>query len=302
MAVLPVRTIIYPAALDGQENGKLPDSILVDTPGQAGGPTVRLLEPAARAWRALCAAALKEGHVLKATSLVDSYRPYEVQERIFLQRFTTSPVSSTRRYWRGQWWYLKPGYALAAVPGTSNHGRALAVDAGEERDGDTGTESIDDATVAWLVANEERFGFSHEVPSEPWHIRYFAGDTVPPAVIAWERAAPTPGDDDDMTPDQAEQLKEAAMQVNRIATVLGIDDLKAPLPEGLSRNLAARLDDLHQELGAGREGLSGNALARLDRVWALVTAAAVAPTSLTDADLADVAKAVADEQARRLTP
>lgn len=301
--ILPVRTITYPAALDGQENGKLPDSILVDTPGQAGGPTVRLLRPAARSWRALCAAALKAGHVLKATSLVDSYRPYDVQERIFLQRFTTTPVSSTRRWWRSQWWYLKPGYALAAVPGTSNHGRALAVDAGEERDGDTGTESIGDATVAWLVANEERFGFSHEVPSEPWHIHYFAGDVVPSAVIAWEQShGTTPPEDDDMTPDQAEQLKEAAMRINRIATVLGIADLSAPLPDGLSRNAAARIDDLHHELGAGREGLSGNALARLDRVWALVTAAAVAPTSLTDQDLADVAAAVADEQARRLTP
>ena len=30
------------------------------------------------------------------------------------------------------------------------------------------------------------FGFSWEVvPEEPWHIRYTAGDNVPPAVQAW---------------------------------------------------------------------------------------------------------------------
>lgn len=193
----PVVPIKRSSLLNGQTNGRLTSDIMLNTPGQAGGPVVRLVKPAARAWRAMAAAALLEGHVLKATSLVDSYRPYDVQERIFLQRFTTTNNgSSVRRFWRGQWWYLRPGFALAAVPGTSNHGWAQAVDTGEEKDGDTGTESLDNATLGWLLANEERFGWSHEVQSERWHLRYFAGDNIPQAVLDYESsvspAPPTP--------------------------------------------------------------------------------------------------------------
>lgn len=189
----PVRTVVVPSVLNGQSNGKLPASILVATPGQSGGPTVLLVEPAARAWRALCAAAKQAGHTLKISGPSSAYRTYAVQETLFRQRFTTSPVSQTKRLWLGQTWYLRPGYALAAVPGTSNHGRGLAVDTGVELDGDSGTESIDAPTLNWLLANEERFGFSHEVQSEPWHIRYFTGDRIPQAVLDFERSTtPTP--------------------------------------------------------------------------------------------------------------
>lgn len=200
----PVRTVSLPAALRGQANGKLPASILVPTAGQGpSAPTVLLVGPAARAWRALTAAARSAGHVLRISGPASAYRTYAEQERIFRERFSRFPVSLTRRSWLGRWWWLKRGYALAAVPGTSNHGWALAVDTGEERDGDSGTENIDAATLSWLLANEQRFGFSHEVQSEPWHLRYFAGDSIPAAVLAYERglAPPAPpkpptGDDE----------------------------------------------------------------------------------------------------------
>lgn len=184
----PVRTVDKPAVLAGQVNGKLDPAILVATPGQAGGPVVLLVEPAGRAWRALCAAALAAGFVLKATSASDSYRSYDNQDRIFLARFTTvRPAGSTiMRSWHGKTWWLKPGCALAAIPGTSNHGLALAVDTGEELDGDAGTEHLDDATLAWLLAHELDYGWSHEVQSEPWHLRYFTGDAIPAAVLAYE--------------------------------------------------------------------------------------------------------------------
>jgi len=40
-----------------------------------------------------------------------------------------------------------------------------------------------------LAANATKFGFSWEVlPSEPWHLRYVAGDNVPEAVKAWKAA------------------------------------------------------------------------------------------------------------------
>lgn len=185
----PVRPVIEPAVLRGQPNGELPRSILMATPGQAGGPVVFLVAPAARAWRALAAAALDAGHVLKLSGTASGYRTLAQQVVLFEQRFTTTPNGSrTTRRWNGRTWYLRPGMALAAVPGTSNHGRGLAVDTGEERDGDTGTESIDADTVKWLVKNEERFGWSHEVQSEPWHLRYWAGDQIPAAVLEYEES------------------------------------------------------------------------------------------------------------------
>lgn len=184
---LPKARISYPSVLTGKKNGMLPDSILLDTPGQAGGPTVRLVEPAARAWRALTAAALKDGHVLRASSLMDSYRPYAVQERIFRERYsTTYRRGASRRLWQGRYWYQRPGTAAAAVPGSSNHGLALAVDCGEERDQDPGGESFDRDTLNWMLANAAKFGWSWELDSEPWHIRYVAGDKIPSAVLLYE--------------------------------------------------------------------------------------------------------------------
>lgn len=192
----PVRAVTEPSVLAGTSNGQLPASILVATPGQADGATVTLVEPAARAWRALCAAAKAAGHTLKTGWPSSSYRTYAEQERIFRERFTTTYLAGRPvRTWQGRKWYLKPGMALAAVPGTSNHGRALAVDTGEERDYDAGTESLDDPTLNWLIANEQRFGFSHEVQSEPWHLHYFAGDRIPQAVLDYEpsqHTAPEP--------------------------------------------------------------------------------------------------------------
>lgn len=183
MATLPIREVKRPAILARQSNGKLSDAILDDTVGQ--GPTVRLVLPAARAWRALSAAALAGGHILKATSLYDSYRPYEVQEAIFRTRYRRVGWDSGL-WWDDSYWVKLDGFAAAAIPGTSNHGWGLAVDIGEEKDGDSGVESIDEATVLWLVANADRFGFSGELQSEPWHWRYFAGDAIPAAVLDYE--------------------------------------------------------------------------------------------------------------------
>jgi hypothetical protein len=183
----PVHAVTRPAVLAGQHNGRLDEDILVTVPGQDGGPEVRLVPPAARAWRALCAAALAAGHTLKSTGGPDSYRPFDVQKKIFLERYTKTVLPGRpSKVWKGDRYYQKPKTAEAAVPGTSNHGWGLAVDTGEERDHDSGTERLSKKGLAWLVANEETYGFSHEVQSEPWHIRYFAGDHAPAAVVEAE--------------------------------------------------------------------------------------------------------------------
>jgi D-alanyl-D-alanine carboxypeptidase len=212
----PIRKVRRPAVLQGRSNGKLPAAILVEVPGQARGPRVALVEPAARAWIALTAAAKAAGFILKATSVADSYRPYAVQERLFRQRYTTTVLTGrSSRVWNGRRWYLKPGMAKAAVPGTSNHGLGLAVDTGQERDSDIGTEEMSGPALRWLIRNEESFGFSHELQDESWHIHYFAGDKIPAAVLAFEggggsglsmHADPVPGagdtEEDIVTPQQ----------------------------------------------------------------------------------------------------
>src|SRR5215217_448757 len=190
---LPKRDIHYPAVLDGlhKKSGRIPEAILVSVPGQASGPLVRLVEPAVRAWTALCAAAREAGFILKATSRNDSYRPYSIQKSMFEDRYTKDFLPGRpHKTWNDKTWYLKEGEAEAAVPGTSNHGLGLAVDTGEERDQDSGAEELRTKTLRWLVANEERFGFSHET-SERWHIHYFAGDAIPAAVLAYEQQGGT---------------------------------------------------------------------------------------------------------------
>ena len=159
----PVRNVVVPSALSGQANGRLTPGVLKATQGQAGGPTVELVEPAARAWRALCAEAKNAGHILKISGPSSAYRTYAVQELIFRQRYTTTNNGTPGRLWEGRYWYKKPGVAAAAVPGTSNHGWGLACDVGEERDGDWGTESLDQGTLGWLARNAERFGWSWEI-------------------------------------------------------------------------------------------------------------------------------------------
>lgn len=184
---LPMRDVTLPAAVHGQANGRLPDALLVDTPGQAGGPVVRLVASAAEAWRALCATAHTAAHTLTATSTVDSYRPYAVQENTFRARYTTTVLSGRPSVvWQGQRWYQRPGTAAAAVPGTSNHGLGLAIDIANVN-----------TSLDWLTANAGRFGWSWELASEPWHIHYWAGDATPAAVLAYQHG-PAPRKDQPM--------------------------------------------------------------------------------------------------------
>lgn len=203
------RSIVKSSLLNGQLNGRIATSILVTVPPLpgVGGANVRLIRPAARGYCALRGTGFALGHKLKPTSASDSFRTYAIQLSIFNQRWQTGYIAGrpTAR-WQGKTWYLKKGMAICAVPGTSNHGWAAAVDTGEERDVDDAAEGLDNATLSWLLANEEKFGFFHSVRSEPWHIDWYPGDTIPAAVLEWERihgilglgggAATSTGDED----------------------------------------------------------------------------------------------------------
>lgn len=178
--VLPVKPLRKPSCLDGQENGRLGAGILK----RCGIGNFLMADPAARACRALVAAAAARGFQVRATG---TYRSYAQQEALFRSRYTCEVLKGrpTKR-WNGETWYQLPKTAMAAVPGTSNHGWGLAVDFAEELDGDVAPESVSPRLVKWLIKHAATYGFSAELQSEPWHWRYVAGDRIPPAVLAFE--------------------------------------------------------------------------------------------------------------------
>lgn len=133
----------------------------------------RLRADAAAAWARLVAA---YGQQIRIT---DSYRPYEVQERIFRQRYAPQRSGGGSygdvRYWKGVRYVRKPGTAAAAVPGTSNHGWGLALDLAD------GVNRGSGPVWDWLQANAAHYGWynpawaKHPRTYEPWHWEYNPG-------------------------------------------------------------------------------------------------------------------------------
>lgn len=203
MTTLPTYkgTMPIPTRLQGVANGQLPNHLLV--PAWIPGNNWVMFPAAARAMRAMVAALSHDGFQVRATG---TYRSYADQLRLFTSRY--SPVSyaryiatpsAHRKKWDGAkaagynsvYWIKKRNAngtwpATAATPGTSDHGLGLAVDFAQEINGDTKPESVSPAMVGWLVANAGAFGFIAELQSEPWHWVFFAGDSVPAAVLSFE--------------------------------------------------------------------------------------------------------------------
>jgi len=187
-----IRYFPKPQTLQGRTNGKLPDKILKQV-----GPSGWLEVTAARAWAALVAAAARDGFALTWT-YGGTYRTYQQQHDLFMRRYTPDFVAgrnttASSRTFNGRRWYKLLGVAAAASPGTSNHGWALAIDCALDLDLSDGV-GPDDATwigpaLDWMLANVEQYGFSWELQSEPWHIRYVAGDDLPAAVRSEEHTS-----------------------------------------------------------------------------------------------------------------
>jgi LAS superfamily LD-carboxypeptidase LdcB len=186
----PVLPVILPKDLEGQPNGKLPDSLL--RPVQSF-PKGRMHHIAATAYNALVLHAYFNGVELKPTSAGDCYRTYDSQKSMFDRRYQTSPSGRSpeiTRKFEGNTYYLKKGVAPSASPGTSNHGLGLAVDI-SNASGDRLKWMIGDGFMNCPVL---RYGFSWEVKSgaqaESWHIRYVCGDKLPDAVLEALQAFP----------------------------------------------------------------------------------------------------------------
>jgi LAS superfamily LD-carboxypeptidase LdcB len=170
----PIVKVTLPADLKGVKPGEVPAHLLRDVQ-----PEGKLHWRAADAYHAMRDKALADGiKPFKPTSAGDTYRSLAMQTTVFLQRYQKQPIAGAQtRTWEGVKWYKKsPTLASLAAPGTSQHNLGIAVDIW----------SASGKRFEWMLANALDFGFSWEVvPEEPWHLRYTAGDNVPPAVQAW---------------------------------------------------------------------------------------------------------------------
>lgn len=158
------------------ENGRLPISSLAEVPGTPG---AYLTTDAAASWgRVRAGVQAASGWTPAPTSAADCYRSYEIQERIFRQRYTAQSSGSGPfgdvRFWNGVR-YVRTSGAAAAVPGTSNHGWGIAVDVASI--GDFGGDRYNKfAAVAqpqnWSNTEGKSVG-------EPWHWVYQGPSTTP---------------------------------------------------------------------------------------------------------------------------
>jgi LAS superfamily LD-carboxypeptidase LdcB len=179
---LPIVKVTLCSHLKGVKPGELGPELLRGIEGKG-----KLHHCAADAYEAMDAAANAEGIDLSPTSQADTYRSLETQEYAFYQRYTDKPnrkqAKTKPRIFKNKAWYKKsPKLADLAVPGSSQHNFGIAVDIA----------NASGARLAWMLKNAQRFGFSWELQSEPWHLRYVAGDATPEAVKSWLATRPAP--------------------------------------------------------------------------------------------------------------
>lgn len=168
---LPVTPLTLPRDLEGQENGKIDQALLVEF----GLSPFKLHHLAARAMCAMLAAWGKEA------GATGTYRTYAQQVMLFKERYQTVMIpGQPSKVWNGVTYWQKPHVATAAVPGTSNHGLGLAIDFATNTVGYLNF-------VNWLIANAITYGYSAETQSENWHWRYVTGDNIPEAVLKFEK-------------------------------------------------------------------------------------------------------------------
>lgn len=225
----PVHPVKLPADLARVSNGKLPAKLL--TRLSTGGS---LHHVAARAWEAMRQAAAEDGVEL---THVGAYRSYDEQLRLFRERYQTTPNGArVTRKWNGRTYYLRPGNAPSASPGTSNHGWGLAIDVAHA--GETGR-------LRWLIEHAVSFGFSWEVadPANPnfevWHLRYHAGS---PAEVAPEPAPTAPTARTLRQGDQGEDVARLQWALTDAGYLCKADGVFGPVTDRIVRAFQAAHD------------------------------------------------------------
>ena len=146
-------------------NGNIPTAkmTLVDPALKASGAGYLVPEVAVR-WQSLQQAAKAAGYTLTMTG---AYRTLAQQVELFTERYTLEHTGREPRTYKGKTYWLKPGNAMVASPGTSNHGWGCAIDMALQVGG--GVVAVTAKYVQWAAGVAVAHGFSWE-DSEPWHI------------------------------------------------------------------------------------------------------------------------------------
>lgn len=194
---MPSRKMRYPASYNPAHNGMIHLLTWVSCflPGWGLG---QMHPNASRSWRCMQfvlwgqTGGYSGGRSLTATSPADCFRPLDMQISAWNQRMTRpyNPVTctTTKKLWKGVWYWLRRGYAGISTPGNSNHGNLLAIDVGiwtEVKPGVFKVVALQNDPVAfnWMRENAPKYGWFWNVASEKWHIEFCLGDEVPQAVL-----------------------------------------------------------------------------------------------------------------------
>lgn len=175
MVSVPIIPKKLPAAAATFPNGSAPANLLRD-PGDGRGA---LLVTPSYGLQALRIHAAQHGFDLRTTG---RGRTLAQQIALLQQRYDRGYIAGRSDYneWHGETWSLKPGMAMAATPGTSNHGWWCADDLAEQNDADPAADPLSPELLEYLVEWAPQFGWGWETPTEKWHVHWISGDVIPP--------------------------------------------------------------------------------------------------------------------------
>lgn len=189
MDTIPTSDVTLPKFIADRKhlNGKLDPAWLRCPDNRGDSMTWKLFTPVSYAMQALQIEAKADGVAIPVgnSNVIDTtgrYRTYERQVALFYERYTTDITKAKTPYvtrsWEGRTWYLKKGMAMAATPGTSNHGYGLADDVAEDPDSDDSTPvlGIDSATLGWMRDVAPLHGWGLDTRVEPWHWHWYMPD------------------------------------------------------------------------------------------------------------------------------
>lgn len=274
---IPETDVTVPTALRGAANGNLPADWLRSFDGTTR-VDYKMFIPVSYAMAAMHIAGIADGVWLKTTG---RYRTYARQEALFRERYAPSPVTTRgSKTWNGVRWYNQRG-AMAAVPGTSNHGLGIADDISEDDTGDDIGESINTEDLQWLKDNATSFGWALDIRSEPWHWHWHNSNALTQRTVDVLHAVgieiedlarfgfsvpePTPGDDD-MTKEEHDMLRAVhdallvrdatdggssmASKINQTHTIMGVlwDGAPGIIVDGAG-SIARTIKRIAQHLG-----------------------------------------------------
>lgn len=232
-----------------QKNGRIDTSLLIDVSGRGD-----YMEPTAAAqFKRMQAAIWRDvGFNLQPASGSSAYRPEAIQIDFFTERYTRVSYN-TGLWWKGSYWTKKAGVATAAIPDTSNHGWARAIDLNISR--------YDTKAWAWMMAHAAEYGYSWatgKASGEDWH---WESLTAPGTIVAGtassilnEQGVLMALSDDEQTEllTKTRAVYDALFKTTPIAI-----DGRTTLPGGVLVNQSIERDALFQDTasGAPREGL-----------------------------------------------